>query len=89
MGVSTQFVFIINESELKPIIIIQSDHGSHLINLKETTSIFSAIYFSNENYSDLTNNYNSVNTFRYIFNKYFQQTFKYLPNRNIYVHYPN
>ena len=79
---------LLNKSNEKPIIIIQSDHGSHLVDLKETTQIFSAIYFPNKDYLDVDENYNSVNTFRYIFNKYFHYNYDYLPNKSILVHYP-
>lgn len=72
----------------KPIIIIQSDHGSHLNDLQETSTILNAYYFPDRDYSALYPKISPVNTFRVIFNKYFDAKLPLLPDRNFYVFYP-
>jgi hypothetical protein len=72
----------------KPVIIIQSDHGSHLNDLKETSTILNAYYFPDHDYSSLYPEISPVNSFRIIFNKYFNAQLPILPDHNFHVFYP-
>ncbi|RLD02514.1 MAG: hypothetical protein DRI65_14805, partial [Chloroflexota bacterium] len=72
---------ILLESEHPPILIIQGDHGpgsmvnlAHLENnnLDERFSIMNAYYFPDKDYSSLYPSITPVNTFRVVFNQYFE-----------------
>lgn len=79
---------ITNNSTNKPIIIIQSDHGPRPLNsspeqnidipVEDMFKIFNAVYFPDEDYKLLYNNISPPNTFRVLFNKYFNQKMKLL-----------
>jgi hypothetical protein len=62
---------IIAESESAPIIIVQGDHGPH-VGKRQVTSILNAYYLPG-GYEGLYENITPVNTFRYLFNRYFGQ----------------
>ena len=71
------------------IIIVQGDHGpgSELVwsdieqtNLRERSSILNAIYFPDQDYTDLYDTLSSVNTFRIVFNKFFGAEHEILPD---------
>jgi hypothetical protein len=72
-----QLVSSVLSSTRKPlIIVIQGDHGSRFGEGRNTQTNFSnlsALYFSNQDYSRLYNSMSNVNTFRIIFNQYFNQ----------------
>ncbi len=86
---------IFKNSTKKPIIILQSDHGSHgyslyprirdnftrndLKNLQFNT--LSAFYLPNLKASKLPDDITSVNNFRFIFNNYFGTNFEILENK--------
>ena len=58
------------KSKIPPIIIIQADHGLRVNGLR--VFIFNAIYFPGNGKNDLYPTITPVNTFRVLFNKYFQ-----------------
>jgi len=78
---------IITQSPVKPIIFLQSDHGSRwelsktLENKKanESFSNLNAVYMQGEKLTDIPTT--PVNNFRYIFKKYFNMPIELLPNR--------
>tara|TARA_B110000014_G_scaffold55285_1_gene37332 strand:- start:2865 stop:4475 length:1611 start_codon:yes stop_codon:yes gene_type:complete len=78
-------------SENKPIIILQGDTGSgHSINWKDPTDemIFermanlNVIYFPDSNYEKLYDDITPVNTFKIIFNKYFNEKYELHDDKN-------
>jgi len=86
-------------SESQPIIIIQGDHGPGSMvsqslfdenNLDERFSIMNAYYFPDHDYSSLYPSISPVNTFRVIFNKYFEEDLPLLPDMNYFsiIHHP-
>lgn len=79
---------LLSQSGKKPVIIIQSDHGAHLNDLKETTTILNAYYFPDKDYKTLYQTISPVNSFRVILNKYFHSNIKLLPDSSFYVNYP-
>jgi hypothetical protein len=62
------------DSETPPIIIIQGDHGP-FVGKHQVTSILNAFYLP-EGSQGLYDTITPVNTFRYIFNRYFGQNFE-------------
>jgi hypothetical protein len=89
--------FVISNSKVKPIIILQSDHSSHGYTFfpkmcsnftkkdKENLkfNILSTFYLPGINKKDLPKDISPVNNFRFIFNKYFGTNFKILENKQI------
>ena len=84
---------ILLKSESPPILIIQGDHGPGSMvsmidieesNLDERFSIMNAYYFPDEDYSSLYPSITPVNTFRVIFNEYFEENLPLLPDKNYY-----
>ena len=82
---------ILSESKSPPILIIQGDHGpgstisQHQLdknNLDERFSIMNAYYFPNQEYDLLYPEITPVNTFRTIFNQFFEADLSLLPDRN-------
>ncbi|MCP4566766.1 MAG: sulfatase-like hydrolase/transferase [FCB group bacterium] len=77
-----------------PIIIVQGDHGPRAgmnwydmskTNLKEVLSIINAMYLPGVDYNEVLNNdMSSVNTFRILFNEYFNTDYEMLPNKHYY-----
>ena len=61
-----------------PIIIIQGDHGNMISQQQE---ILNAYYFPDQDYQLLYSKISPVNSFRIVFNKYFQQSIPLLPDR--------
>lgn len=73
---------LINKSK-DAIIILQSDHGPgslldwdtiNVLSVKERVSILNAYYFPNDSYETIYNSITPINTFRIIFNKFFNGT---------------
>ncbi|WCJ59691.1 sulfatase-like hydrolase/transferase [Fontisphaera persica] len=69
-----------------PVIIIQGDHGSRVLALKdqsedENTSIINAMYFPNASPSWFWNGMHAADTFRLVFNKCFGANYAYLSRR--------
>lgn len=87
----------LRQRDPEAIIIIQGDHGpgSGLIwssiqetNLRERSSILNAIYLPNRDYDDFYDTMSPVNTFRFIFNKYFGGEHEILPDRHFFSEVP-
>jgi hypothetical protein len=68
---------LLNQSNTEPIIIIQSDHGSDFC---DRTLNFSAFYFPNGGDEMLYDTITPVNTFRLVFNYYFNSNLDVLPD---------
>ncbi len=85
---------ILKKSKPKPVIILQSDHGSQLYYdwnyvqgnrcFKERMSIFNAYYFPDGNYQNLYPSITPVNTFRIIFNQFYKTELPLLEDRTFY-----
>ena len=80
-------------SDVPPIIILQSDHGSelnldphdvHNTNLKERMGILNAYYFPGRRYDALYQQVTPVNSFRIIFNTYFGAHLELLKDRSFF-----
>jgi hypothetical protein len=91
---------IVNDKNNKPIVIIQSDHGSsssfipytekwnkpNSINLNERMKNFAAYYFPDKN-NVFTDSISPVNTFRIVFNNYFNEKYNLFPNKIYFSNY--
>jgi hypothetical protein len=84
---------ILETSTTPPVIILQGDHGpGNYINLtepknscfKERYAILNAYYFPDQNYTSLYSSITPVNSFRVIFNQYFETKLELLEDRNYY-----
>jgi hypothetical protein len=99
---------ILQNSKTKPIIILQSDHGSDMyfknsniklsiseplrsIQIMERTENLNAIYlpYKTKNTTKLIKDLTPVNTFRFIFNEFFNDTLPYKKNEVFYSDYYN
>ena len=92
---------IIENSPTKPIIVLQSDHGPASIfgkreewlknyseeGIKERSSILYAVYLPDQDYQQFYESVTPVNTFRIIFNKYFNQNYELFPDKTYYTSY--
>jgi len=74
------------------IIIIQGDHGFRFLTNEKASdiddegfSILNAIYLPDSNYVGFPDTMNAINTFRYIFNNYFDTKLKILENKRTYI----
>lgn len=85
---------ILANSTQPPVIVIQGDHGPGLLlNLYgdvpqtcmwERASILNAYYFPQEKTGRLYSSISPINSFRVIFNTYFETSFEILPDRTFY-----
>ena len=81
---------ILSKAKTKPVIIIQGDHGP--FNLTEDSeknkilrmSILSAYYLPDNGNKNLYDAISPVNSFRVVFNKYFNTDYKLLPDKSYY-----
>ena len=77
---------LLEKSEIPPIIILQSDHGQRpfhpglVIGPEEWRKILNAMYLPGMDYSELSDSISPVNTFRLIFNHYFDADYPLLEN---------
>ncbi len=73
---------ILNSAKQPPIIVVESDHGFRSYEGKDKDdieySVLSCFYFPDKDYSLLNDSLKTINTFRIIFNKYFNQNLKLL-----------
>jgi len=73
---------ILNPNGNPPIIVVQGDHGFRHFKEKNKKdvefSVLSCYYFPGQDYSLFTDSMKTINTFRLIFNKYFNQDFQLL-----------
>ena len=70
---------LLSKSKIPHIIIIQSDHGSKM-DIKYVHNVFNAIYMPGGASKILKPDSSPQNTFRLIFNHYFNQSFPLLPD---------
>ena len=90
---------ILEQSDVPPIIIVQSDHGSGLMHdaailsktgaerdfqLREAMRNFDAIHLSGKKSSVLPEDLTPVNLWRVLFNEYFNTKLPLLPNKNFF-----
>jgi len=72
---------LLKKSEISPIIILQSDHGARVplpVGAYEYQKILNAMYLPGMDYDILSDNISPVNTFRLIFNHYFDADYPLL-----------
>ncbi len=92
---------IISNSNNPPIIILQSDHGPASIlkhpftwsepydpeGVNERMSILYAVYLPDKDYDNFNQTMTPVNTFRIIFNNYFNEDLELLPDKSYFSDY--
>ena len=92
---------LIDNSDNPPIIILQADHGPASIlgkrenwkanygpdGVTERSSILYAIYLPDQNYEEFYQTITPVNTYRIIFNKYFDEDMELLPDKTYFTFY--
>jgi hypothetical protein len=79
---------ILQQSPIPPIIIIQGDHGPSHFDVPSRMAILNAYYFP-ERESALYPEVTPVNSFRLLFNNYFDTDFDLLDDVSYYSEYPN
>jgi len=87
----TQLVEAIQQNKKRPsVIIIQGDHGFRFnqpAKLSLQFDNYNAFYFSNEKYRQLRDSVTNVNTFRFVFNAYFNKELPLLRDTTIFLYY--
>lgn len=78
---------IIMNSEIPPIIVIQGDHGAIYTVKEERMAIFNAYYLPSGGDRNLYEHITPVNTFRMIFNHYFESDLDILDDISYYSEY--
>lgn len=78
---------IITRSAIPPIIILQGDHGSVIESPQQRMSILNAYYLPDRSTQDLYSSISPVNTFRLIFNLYFNADLPLLEDTSYYSQY--
>lgn len=87
---------LLKRSTVPPIILLQADHGTHNLtpvwypttdSLHERMHILNAFYLPGTTARDLPPNITPVNTFRFLFDRYFGTDLPLLPNENYYCTY--
>ncbi len=85
---------ILARSDTPPIILLQGDHGPvsysgedevRRSNMWEQHAILNAYYFPNEDYSRLYPSITPVNSFRVLFNTFFDGSYERLPDENFFL----
>jgi hypothetical protein len=81
---------IISRSKIPPIIIVQGDHGPNRqpVVPQIRHSILNAYYVKDAAKSELYSTITPVNSFRIIFNNYFQTGYKLLPDKSYFAYTP-
>lgn len=88
---------ILEVSEKPVVIILQSDHGDELmldwdkpttLGVSTRSAILNAIYYSDQSYQELYPTMTPVNTFRAIFNSWFETRYPWLPDRVFFHDHP-
>jgi hypothetical protein len=76
---------VINHSKTPPIIVLEGDHGlGEEKDLGSRLNNLNAIYFPDQNYSQLYKNISPVNTFRVVFSQYFGEPMQLLADKTYY-----
>ena len=78
---------MIIESETPPIIILQADHGGVELPPQNRMNILNAYYLPENGNTDLYNQISPVNTFRVIFNRYFNGQYEILDDVSLFSVY--
>ncbi len=78
---------MIIESETPPVIILQADHGGVELAPKNRMKILNAYYLPENGSVDLYIQISPVNTFRVIFNRYFNGQYELLPDISLFSVY--
>jgi len=88
---------ILELSDKPVVIILQSDHGDGLmldwdnptaLGVSSRSAILNAIYYSDQSYEELYPTITPVNTFRAVFNNWFETRYPWLPDRVFFHEHP-
>jgi hypothetical protein len=79
---------LLKNSQIPPIIILQSDHSTTKENFN-TTKNFQAYYLPDFAQKNFDKYFTNVNIFRLIFNNYFGENLPILPNKSYFLHFKN
>ncbi len=76
---------ILSKSDVPPIIILQADHGTGFLGRDERMNIFNAYYLPEKDNSLLYKSITPVNSFRIVFNLYFDTDYDLLEDKSYYT----